>query len=135
MLATQNPYAAQGQPAGFGSAKTPIRRRSTDPTCCRSGGAPYRIDAYTVHPGQVNDHPVIGYASAREIVTAAPDGQQQIVVSGEVDRIDDVCDSGAIRHESRMLVDIGIPNLAGFVVAVIPWQDQFSAQVPPQFFN
>jgi hypothetical protein len=81
--------------------------------------APGGVNPDTLHPGQVNHQAAIAYAVARDVMATAAHRHQQTVDAGEVDRIDHVGDASAAGDECRPLVDIGIPDLAGLIVARI----------------
>ncbi|MEX2421764.1 MAG: hypothetical protein WD670_08105 [Actinomycetota bacterium] len=50
------------------------------------GDALHGIDAYALHPRQVDDDPVVADRLARDVVTSAADGNRQIVGQAELER-------------------------------------------------
>ena len=64
-----------------------------------------RVDTNSGHFGKVDHQPIVAHAVAGEVVTAASHGNQDIVVAGEIDRIDNVRRPAALGNKSRPLVD------------------------------
>jgi len=77
-----------------------------------------------LHPAQINHQATVAYAVARDVMATAAHRHQQTVGAGEVDRVDHVGDASAAGDEGGMLVDIGIPDLAGLIVAGIARTEQ-----------
>src|SRR5215831_11335316 len=82
-------------------------------------GTPAGVNPDALHPAQVNHQSVVTHAVARNVMAATPHRHQQLVGTGEIDGIDHVGDASAASNERWPLVDIGIPDLAGLVVARI----------------
>ena len=61
-------------------------------------------------------------------MTAASDCGEQAVVPREVDRRDDVGNPRAASDERGVLIDAGIPNLTGLVVAAVGWLQQLTGE-------
>ena len=61
-------------------------------------------------------------------MTAASDGENQVVAARERDRVGHVVRSRALRDQRRPLVDHGVVNLAGPVVVDVIGPDQASAE-------
>ncbi len=92
-----------------------------------AGGAGYRVDADAVHRREIDHQPVVDGAESGAVVPAAADGDEQVVVAGEVDRGDDVGDVGALGDERRVLVDHRVVDRARLVVARIAGLDELAA--------
>jgi hypothetical protein len=92
-----------------------------------AGSAGCRVDPHPVHRGEIDHQAVIDEAQSRAVVAAAADGHDEIVVTREVDRGDDVADGGALGDEGRVLVDHRVVDGAGVVVARIPGLDERAA--------
>jgi hypothetical protein len=54
-------------------------------------------------------------------------GHQQVVLPGEVDRVHDVGDPSGAGDQARSPVDVGVPDPAGLVIAVITGSDEWAA--------
>ena len=76
---------------------------------------------------EIDDQPVVDGAQPRAVVAAAADGHDDAVVTGEVDRGDDVGDSGALGDEGRVLVDHRVVDGARLVIAGITALDEMAA--------
>ena len=73
-----------------------------------AGGARVGIDAHAVHRREVDDQPVVDSAQPGAVVAAAADGDEDVVVSREVDRGDDVGDVDAVGDEAGRLSIIAL---------------------------
>src|SRR5215211_6103002 len=87
-----------------------------------------RVDADTPHCREVDHQPVVGHAQAPAIVPATADGQEHLIVAGEVHATDDVGHVGAAHYHARTLVDHGVVDLAGFVIVRITGLDELPSQ-------
>ena len=92
-----------------------------DPTL-RAHRAPDRIDPDALHQGQVDHQPAVADAGASEAVGATAHGHQQVVVTGEVDGVEDVGHPDGAGDQARPPVDIGVPDLAGLGIAAHRWE-------------
>jgi hypothetical protein len=92
-----------------------------------SHGSCSRIHVNALHGGEIDDQPV-AKRDASDIVAAATNGGREIVFAGKVDGSDYVGDTGAPEDEKGVLVDHGVVDLAGVVVARIGRQNQLSAE-------
>ena len=59
---------------------------------------------------------------------ATAHGHQQVVVTGEVDGLDDVSHPSGTGNQARSPIDIAVPHLAGLGIAVIAGSDELTAQ-------
>src|SRR5262249_40849800 len=91
-----------------------------------AGSAPGGVNPDALHPAQINHQAAVAYAVARDVMATAAHRHQQTVGVGKVDRVDHVRDASATGDERRPLVDIGIPDLAGLVVARIAGTEQLA---------
>src|SRR5262249_53591191 len=89
---------------------------------------PGRVNPDALHPAQVNHQATVAHAVARDVMAAAAHRHQQLVGTGEVDRVDYIGGASAAGNECRPLVDIGIPDLAGLIVARITETEQGASQ-------
>ena len=92
-------------------------------TVCRHG-----IDPQAFHQRQVNHQAALADARASEAMRPAAHGHQQMVLTGEVDRLHDVGDPNRADDQARPPVDIAIPNPAGLLIAVITGSDEWAAE-------
>src|SRR5438270_8941218 len=74
------------------------------------------VDTHSPHGRDVDHQGVISYSPARAIVAATPDGQEDVVLAGEVHTTDDVGHVGAARYHAGALVDHAVVDLTGFIV-------------------
>src|SRR5689334_16980944 len=87
-----------------------------------------RIDAHSLHQGQVNDQSVIDAAEAGTIVGAAANGDRQIAGAAKIDGRDDVSHVDTARDQERALVNHTVVKLARFVVVRMTPSDDRAAQ-------
>jgi hypothetical protein len=92
------------------------------------GGAPGGVNPDALHPAQVNHQSPVTHAVARDIMAATAHRHQQTVGAGEVDGVDHIGDASAAGNERRPLVDIGIPDLAGLIVAGVAGTEEWATQ-------
>ena len=86
-----------------------------------------RIDPNAFHQGQVDYQSTMADARASEAVRPTAHGYQQVVLTGEVDRLHDVGDPSGAGDQARPPVDIGVPDPAGLIIAVITRSDEWAA--------
>jgi hypothetical protein len=94
-------------------------------------GALTWVDADTPHRREVYYQPVVDEGQARTMVATAANGQEHVVLAGEVHAANNVGHVGAARYYARVLVDHGVVDLAGFAVARITRLDELAAQTSP----
>src|SRR5262249_18010962 len=82
------------------------------------------INPDALHQGHVDHQPAIADARASGAVGATAHGHQQVVVTGEVDGLDDVGHPNGAGDQAGPSVDIAIPDLAGLGIAVIAGRDE-----------
>ena len=78
-----------------------------------------RVDVDAAHLRQVDDEAAVVHRVAGDVVTAALDREEQVLLAGEVDGVDDVRGPGALHDQRRPAVDQPVPDRAGIVVALI----------------
>jgi hypothetical protein len=96
---------------------------TTNPNRSRLG-----IDVRVANAREIDDQAVIADPQPAGVVAAAPDGNQEGVLTGEVDRRDNVGHIGAAHNQGGMPVDHGVVDFAGRIVALITGLDEFSPQ-------
>src|SRR5687768_655874 len=96
---------------------------------CRTIG---RTHANSLHGGQVDHQAVIAYGVARHAVATAADGHPQVALTSNSDGRDHVPDSRTPHDQRRSLVDHSIEDLAGILVAGMPWLNELSLQICPE---
>ena len=101
----------------------------------RAGGASGWIDAYGLHPGQVDHQAGGAHCIARDIVTTPTYGENHIMRTGEIDRCDHVGRSRTAGNQCRALVDHAIPDFAGCIVTVVTSTQESTAQTPLELFD
>lgn len=103
------------QPEGLGFV-VHVRPRGAGLDPCRP-----RIGVYphAPHLGEVDDEPVVADGGPGDVVPAATDRHQQVVVAGEGHRADDVTDATAPSNQGRTLVDHPVPHRTSVVVVSI----------------
>ena len=89
-----------------------------------ANGARLRVDLDALQRREVDDDAVVARPQAGAVVAAAADGQEQVVVAGERDRLRDVGRARALRDQRRPLVDHGVVDLARLVVVGVFGPDQ-----------
>src|SRR3989442_15980705 len=101
----------QGQPTNASGGNDPTGRGQTegvrgminiapDAAALDLDSAGDRVDAYPLHPCEVNDQAVITGAEPGAIMAAAPDGGQELVLGCELDRGDHVSHVATARNEA-----------------------------------
>ena len=81
------------------------------------GGPRDRVDPNAAHAGEVDDETVIDGAEAGGIVSAAADGDVELLVAAECERCNDVSDIGRANDKRRVSIDHAVRDAAGVVVA------------------
>ena len=67
----------------------------------------------------------IAYREAGHVVTRPPDGNQQVLLSGEIDCLGHVIGAGTLSDERRSSIDGGIEHAASGIVLRISRNHQF----------
>jgi hypothetical protein len=135
--------AAQGEPAHAGCRDDATGRGQAERVGCgvevTPGGAALgprplarRVDPDAAHAREVDDHAVVDRAEPRDAVGAAADGQIEVVLTGEVDRRDDVARVRRPDHGSRPAVDHRVVDLAGVLVARVVRGEHLTSQLLTQ---
>ena len=103
------------------------------------GAAGARIQANLVQPREIDHDPAVAGREARNAVTAAADGDGQVVAAREADGRDHVGRTGAAddKRGSAMVV-VAVPDAAGLGVALVVGRDDLAAhglsQLPDRRF-
>src|SRR5215471_8353087 len=87
---------------------------SPDPDGLRFG-----IDVRVADEREIDDQAVIADPQPASIVPAAPDGNEEVVLAAEIDRLDDVGDISAPRDHGGALVDHAVVDFTCSIVALI----------------
>ena len=77
------------------------------------------IDVDAAHLRQIDDEAAVVHRVARDVVGATLDREQQLVLTREVDGVDDVCRPSWLHDQGRFSVEEPVPDRAGVVVAGI----------------
>ena len=73
----------------------------------------------TAHLRQVDDEAAVVDRVAGDVVTARLDREEQVLLAGEVNRVDDIRRSSALHDQRRPTVDESIPDRASVVIGFI----------------
>jgi hypothetical protein len=90
-----------------------LNRFQVRPPCARA------VDADAGHWRQVDHHAAVDRRQPGHIVTAAADGDFELLLAGETDRIDDVGDAAAAGDQRRPLVDQAVVHLPRVLITGI----------------
>jgi hypothetical protein len=71
-----------------------------------------RVDTYRFHCRQVEHQPTVAGGLAGDVVAAATHGQQQLVVSREIDGLHHVAGTGGTHDGRGVAVDHAVPQRA-----------------------
>jgi hypothetical protein len=88
-----------------------------------------------LHPRQVDHEAALTHRVARDVVAAATNRHEQIVVTGEIDRADDVGHPGTADNQGGPFVNHGVPDLTRLIVPGIAGTQQFAPQAGLQVLN
>jgi hypothetical protein len=86
------------------------------------------IDADALLSREVDDDAVVADRAPGDIMTAAANGNQQLVLAREVDSGHDVSHAGAAGDQRRPLVDHPVPDPTGRLVLVVAGADQLAPE-------
>ena len=81
------------------------------------------------HPRKVDHDAGVARGEAGNAMAAAPHGDDEIVLSREAHRGDDILDPRAARDKCGIAVGDGVPNGSARVVITVAGQDQLAAKV------
>ncbi len=101
----------------------------------RPGRALRGIHADTFHPGEVNHNPAIIHRIAGDIVTAAPNGNQQLMVPGEIDGLDHIGNPHTANDQGRFPINHPVPHHTGIIIPHIAGLEQRTAQICLECLN
>ena len=71
----------------------------------REGSAGLRIDVNALHERKVDHHAAVDRGAPRDVLTASPDGDFELLIARHLNGIDDVGQTAAAGDERRPLVD------------------------------
>src|SRR5207237_10568145 len=86
------------------------------------------ITARIADEREIDDQAIIADSQPSGVVSSTPDGNEEVVLTTEVDRRNDIGHIGTSRDQGGMLVDHAVVDFAGCVVALIIGLDEFSPQ-------
>src|SRR5262249_39523856 len=89
---------------------------------------PLRIDPDLAHVRQVDDDAAVADRQPGDVMAAAPDRYEQVVLPREADRVDHVVGAGTADDQRRAPVDHGVVDPAGLGVGRVAGLDQRAAQ-------
>ena len=92
-------------------------------------GARCRINARVFDPRQIDDEAVVTNSQTSRVVTATTDRKQEIIVSGEIYRMNYVCYVCTICHQTRLFMDHAVVNLPSFIIILVARLYQSAPQV------
>ena len=131
--------APEGEPADTGLGDDPTGNSETERVgftieiakrgaALDAHGACRRVDVDGSHPREVDDKAIIAKGTATDVVAPASDGREQVVVTTEVDRGDDVGESRAAGYERRPFRHARVPEATGIAVAAALWCEQIALE-------
>ena len=103
-------------------ADEPVRLRGVvelgeQRAAAHAGGAPLGIDVGAAHPREVDHDAVVAGREAGDAVAAAPDGDDELLLTGEAEGRDDVVGARRPHDQRGPTVDHAVPDRARLVVA------------------
>jgi hypothetical protein len=93
------------------------------------------INVDVIHRREVDHEAVVTDGFARDVVSAAFDREQQILIAGEIDGSDDVGSPRTLGDDCWLLVDHPVPHAAGLVVALVLRLENRPADVVAECFE
>src|SRR5262249_26303469 len=100
-----------------------------------TGGLALWIDTNAFHWREVDHQASIAGRVTRYIVAAAAYGDQQMVASGEIDRVNHVSDPGAASDNRGPAIDHRIVDLARRIVSIVSPKQMATAQSGTELLN
>ncbi len=97
-------------------------------TGLRVGDLVLRVDPHAAHERHVEHQRAVGRGQARDVVSAALDAEQELVLARELHAGDHVGDAEAARDDRGTSVDHGVPDGPGLLVAGVARHEHRSAQ-------
>src|SRR5262249_26280717 len=91
-----------------------------------------RVDPHALHRREVDHEAIIADRRSRHVVAAAAHRHDEVPLAGEPNGGEDIRHPSTAGYQSGPLVDGAVPDLAGDVIAVIAWLQDFSAKELPQ---
>jgi hypothetical protein len=95
-------------------------------------GASRWVDVHSLQTGEIDQDATVDGAVAGDAVPAAANRERQALLSGVVDRVDDVGGPHGSHDERRPLVDRPVPHRPGVVIAQIPRSDHLTLEALPE---
>jgi hypothetical protein len=84
------------------------------------------------HPGQVNHDATVVDGIAGDVVATAPDGEQEVMLTGEIHRLDDIGDPRALGDDGGTAINHAVADLPRLVIPGIAWLKHTPANVRPE---
>ena len=91
-----------------------------------------RVDAYLVEAAEVDDDPAVGRGVPDRAVTAAADGDLEVLFTTESNRRGDIVDAGRPNEHGRSAIKRRVPDPAGIVVVGGRWSDDLAGEGAPK---
>ena len=113
--------------------KPKCMRRMVNITQYRAASGKYRaflrVHANIIHSRQIDDEPIVANTQPWEIVAAAANGHDQVVLAAKIDRGDDVRHIAATGDEAGPPIDHGVVDLSSRIVTRVALFDDVSTHV------
>src|SRR5512134_2971510 len=90
------------------------------------------VDVNPLHARQVDDHPALAEGPTADVVAAAANGNQKVVLARKVHGIDHVGYARAASNDPRVLVYGGVPDPPSLVISRIARKDYFPSESRPK---
>jgi hypothetical protein len=104
--------------------------RAEEGTAPDTSGPPRRIDIDTVHARQIDHQTAVAHRLTGDVVTAATHGDQQILLTAEVNRSYDIGNPSTPDNQRRSVVDHPVPDHASAVVALVVRTEHIATDAP-----
>ena len=87
-----------------------------------------RVDVGAAHPGEVDHDPVVAGREPGDAVAAAAHRDQELLLAGEAERLDDVVDATGPHDERGAPVGHPVPDRASRVVPGVVREDDLAGE-------
>ena len=120
-----------GEPVGQGRCVEIPERSAT------LGEGPLRshIHLHRPHVREIDDEAVVAQRVTGDVVARAADGKLDLIVAGEVDRLDGILRSGATGNDGGTLVHHAVPDLARLFVLTVARSDDLALESLSELFD
>src|ERR1700730_9966391 len=88
-----------------------------------------RVNPSVFYRRKVDDQSVVANSQAPRVVSAASDGEKQIMFSREIYRLDYICCIRAAGDQTRPFVYHSVVHLAGFIISLISRLYQSASEI------